>query len=62
VNGLKKFGATGGVPTKAFLLFGRIKGLEEVRKMLSSLKRFSESKVAQERLKILEFYQTIFLV
>ncbi|MGB9637599.1 MAG: integrase core domain-containing protein, partial [Microgenomates group bacterium] len=55
MSGLK-FGATG-VPTKAFPLFGRIKGWEEVRKMLSSLKRFSRDEVAQERLKILEFYQ-----
>jgi len=55
VSGVK-FGATG-VPTKAFLLFGRIKGLKEVRKMLLSLKRFSENEVAKERLKILGFYQ-----
>ena len=55
MSGLK-FGATG-VPTKAFLLFGRIRGLKEVRKMLSSLKRFTKDEVAQERLKILEFYQ-----
>ena len=55
MSGLK-FGATG-VPTKAFFLFGRIRGWEEVRKMLSSLKRFTKNEVAQERLKILEFYQ-----
>jgi len=55
VSGLK-FGATG-VPTKAFFLFGRIKGLKEVIRMLSSLKRFSLSEVTGERLKILEFYQ-----
>ena len=51
-----KFGATG-VPTKAFFLFGRIKSWKEVRKVLSSLKRFSKNEVAQQRLKILEFYQ-----
>jgi len=50
VSGVK-FGATG-VPTKAFLLFGRIKGLKEVRKMLLSLKRFSENEVAKERLSL----------
>jgi len=55
VSGLK-FGATG-VPAKAYPLFGRIKGLKEVRKMLLSLRRFSKNEVAQERLKILEFYQ-----
>jgi hypothetical protein len=53
VSGVK-FGATG-VPTKAFLLFGRINGLSETRRILLSLKRFSENEVAQERLKILEF-------
>jgi len=37
VSGLK-FGATG-VPTKAFLLFDRIKSLKEVIGMLSSLKK-----------------------
>jgi len=55
VSGLK-FGATG-VPAKAYPLFGRIKGLKEVRKMLLSLRRFSKNEVVQEKLKILEFYQ-----
>ena len=51
-----KFGATG-VPTKAFLLFDKLKSLKEVIKILSSLKRFSRNEVACERLRILEFYQ-----
>jgi len=42
---------------KAYPLFGRIRGWEEVREMLSSLKRFIKDEVAKERLKILEFYQ-----
>lgn len=55
MSGLK-FGATG-VPTEAFFPFGRIKGLKEVIRMLSSLKRFSLSEIAQGRLKILGFCQ-----
>jgi len=42
---------------KAYLLFGRIKGLKEMRQMLLSLKRLSQDEVACERLKILESYQ-----
>jgi len=41
---------------KAYPIFSRIRGLEEVKKMLRSLRRFSKDEVANERLKILEFY------
>jgi transposase InsO family protein len=41
---------------KAYPIFSRIKGIEEVKEMLSSLKRFSKDEVAQERLRIIEFY------
>jgi transposase-like protein len=42
---------------KAYPIFSRIRGLEEVKTMLKSLRRFSKDEVAQERLKILEFYR-----
>jgi transposase InsO family protein/transposase-like protein len=42
---------------KAYPIFSRIRGLEEVKKMLRSLRRFSKDEVAQERLKIIEFYK-----
>ena len=41
---------------KAYPIFSRIRGLEEVKKVISSLKRFSRDEVAKERLKIIEFY------
>ncbi len=41
---------------KAYPIFSRIKGIEEVKTMLRSLKRFSKDEVAKERLKIIEFY------
>lgn len=41
---------------KAYKIFSRIKGYEEVKEMLKSLKRFSRDEVAQERLRIIEFY------
>jgi transposase InsO family protein len=46
-----------GVPTKAYPIFSRIKGLKEVSNMLLGLRRFSKDEVAQERLRILQFYQ-----
>jgi len=46
VSGLK-FGATG-VPTKAFLLFDKIKSLKEVIKILSGLKRFIKKGVSKK--------------
>src|SRR3990167_8274381 len=42
---------------KAYPIFSRIRGLEEVKRMLKSLKKFSKDEVAQERLKIIEFYR-----
>ena len=42
---------------KAYPIFSRIRGLEEVKRMLKSLRRFSKDEVAQERLKIIEFYR-----
>jgi len=41
---------------KAYPIFSRIRGLEEVKKVISSLRRFSKDEVAKERLKIIEFY------
>ena len=41
---------------KAYPIFSRIKGIEEVKTMLKNLRRFSKDEVAQERLKIIEFY------
>jgi len=56
VSGVR-FGKTG-VPSKACFIFGRIKGSKGVIKMLSSLRRFSEDEVAQERMKIIKFYES----
>src|SRR3989338_3871891 len=42
---------------KAYPIFSRIKGLEEVKKVLKSLRKFSKDEVAKERLTIIEFYQ-----
>lgn len=42
---------------KAYPIFSRIRGLKEVKIMLSSLRRFSKSEVAQQRMKIIKFYQ-----
>jgi hypothetical protein len=40
---------------KAYPVFSRIIGLKEVKHVISSLKKFTKD-VAQERLKIIEFY------
>lgn len=42
---------------KAYPIFSRIRGLEEVKRMLKSMRRFSKDEVARERLKIIEFYK-----
>lgn len=42
--------------SKAYPIFSRIRGLEEVKKVLTSLKKFSKDDVAKERLRIIEFY------
>ena len=41
---------------KAYPIFSRIRGLEEVKKVLTSLKKFSKDDCAKERLRIIEFY------
>lgn len=41
---------------KAYPIFSRIKGYEEVKRVLRSLRRFSKDEVAPERLRIIEFY------
>lgn len=41
---------------KAYPIFSRIRGIEEVKTMLKSLKRFSQDEVAQERIRIIAFY------
>ena len=46
-----------GQSTKAFFLLGRIQDWKEVNKMLSSLRRFDQDKVSQERLRIIKFYR-----
>lgn len=46
-----------GVSSKAYPIFSRIKGLKEVKTMLSSLKRFYRDEVAQKRLRIVKFYR-----
>lgn len=55
MSGLK-VGKTG-VSSRAYPLFGRIAGWKEVIKMLSSLRRFDQDEIAQQRLKIINFYQ-----
>jgi transposase InsO family protein len=42
---------------KAYPIFSRIRGYRRVEAMLHSLKRFNKDEVAQERAKILRFYQ-----
>lgn len=55
MSGLKQ-GKTG-VSSRAYPLFGRIKGAKGVMSMIYSLRRFSQSEVAQQRMKIIKFYQ-----
>ena len=45
-----------GVPSKAYPILSRIRGLRRMTSMLKSLKHFSESEVAQERSRIINFY------
>jgi len=42
---------------RAYSVFSRIRGYRRYQKMLSSLRRFARSEVAQERLRIIEFYK-----
>jgi len=41
---------------RAYPIFSRIRGLEEVKQMVTSLRKFSKDEVAKERLRIIEFY------
>ena len=45
-----------GVSSKAYPIFSRIKGWKEVLKMLSSLRSYSLSEVAQKKMEIITFY------
>ena len=42
---------------KAYPIFSRIKGLKGVKRMLSSLRKFSSSEIAQQRMKIIKLYE-----
>ena len=42
---------------KAYPIFSRIKGLKGVKRMLSSLRKFSQSEIAQQRMKIIKVYE-----
>jgi transposase InsO family protein len=42
---------------KAYSIFSRIRGYRRYQKMLSSLRRFGRDEVAQQRLRIIEFYK-----
>jgi len=44
-----------GVPSKAYPLFSRIPNLRRFQNMVTNLRRFSASEIAQERLRILIF-------
>jgi len=44
-----------GVSTKAYPIFSRIRNLREVMSVLSSLKRYSESEIAQKKMEIINF-------
>ena len=46
-----------GVRMKAYPIMSRIRGLKEVNTMLSSLRNYSQSEVAQQRMKIIKFYE-----
>ena len=42
---------------RAYPIFSRIKGLKGVKRMLSSLRKFSQSEIAQQRMKIIKVYE-----
>src|SRR3989338_9842615 len=42
---------------RAYPIFSRIKGLKGVKRMLSSLRRFSRSEIAEQRMKIIKVYE-----
>ena len=43
---------------RVYEVFGRIRGYRGLQRMLWSLRGFGESEVAQQRMKILNFYET----
>lgn|GEM_PF-4114330 len=51
-----KFGKTS-VPSHAYPILGRIRGLKGVMPVISSLRKFDVSDVARERMRILSFYE-----
>lgn len=51
-----KTGKTGH-PCRAFYLYGRIPGYRRLSNMLYSLRKFNENEIAQQRLKIIKFYE-----
>lgn len=50
-----KSGKTG-CPTKTYPIFSRIPGYRRLTNMLYSLRNFDQSEVAQQRVKIINFY------
>ncbi len=42
---------------KAYPIFSRIRGWRRYQSMVASLRRFSENEAAQQRLKIIQFYE-----
>ncbi|MFH1185382.1 MAG: hypothetical protein V1755_10145, partial [Chloroflexota bacterium] len=46
-----------GVPMRGFSIFDRMTGYRRWVQMLASLRKFAADEVAQERLKILRFYE-----
>jgi len=42
---------------KAYSIFSRIWGYRRIQPMLSSLRSFGESEVAQQRMRIMRFYE-----
>ena len=46
-----------GVPTKAHSIFSRIQGAKKVINMIASLRRFDKDEVANQRMKIIKFYE-----
>jgi transposase InsO family protein len=45
-----------GVPCRAYRIFSRIQGYRRYKDMLYSLRKFKESEIAQEKMKIINFY------
>jgi putative transposase len=52
-----KFGKTG-IPSHARYIYARIRGSKGVMPVISSLRKFDESEVAKERMRIISFYES----